>query len=165
MKAFLLIPFFASLILMGCQQPVEQNKQSNPELELPDVNKLTSEFIAGWNNHDSAAVRATISDEAVLVNDSIIRRGVEDIAANWISGGVKVLSNIKTTSASQGASEHIAFDAGTYTLDLLPPGGPLLKERGNYTLIWHKNDAGDWKLTHLHIEDVSRMPDVAAGLQ
>lgn len=102
----------------------------------------------------------TIAGNAIVMNDSIIYSGHSAIAANWVSSGVRVLSNIKTTSLIKDSDNKIAYDGGTYTLDLAPPGGPLLKEKGNYNLVWTKQADGSWKLTLIHIEDVTRMPDV-----
>ena len=94
------------------------------------------------------------------MNDSIIHHGLDSIAQNWISGGVKVLSNIKTTSLIRETAATLAYDGGTYTLDLTPPGGPVLKERGNYSLVWSKQPDETWKLTLVHIEDITRLPDI-----
>ncbi|MBK7302639.1 MAG: hypothetical protein IPI90_05165 [Saprospiraceae bacterium] len=54
----------------------------------------------------------------------------------------------------------LAYDGGTYTLDLTPPGGPVLKERGNYSLVWSKQPDETWKLTLVHLEDITRLPDI-----
>ncbi|MDH4057401.1 MAG: hypothetical protein OEU76_01485, partial [Cyclobacteriaceae bacterium] len=69
-------------------------------------------------------------------------------------------SNIKTVSLVKEANETIAFDGGTYSLDLTIPDGPILKEKGNYSLVWSKVNEKDWKLVLVHIEDITRMPDV-----
>ena len=71
-----------------------------------------------------------------------------------------MLSNIKTSSLIKDYDKKIAYDGGTYTLDLTPPGGPVLKEKGNYNLVWTKQQNGEWKLTLIHIEDITRMPDI-----
>jgi ketosteroid isomerase-like protein len=118
------------------------------------------EFLAGWNKHDSATIMSTIADNAIVMNDSLIHSGTFAIAQNWVSGGVKVLSNIKTISLIKETNESIAYNGGTYSLDLTPPGGPVLKERGNYSLVWRKQKNGEWKLTLVHIEDITRMPDI-----
>lgn len=83
-----------------------------------------------------------------------------EIAKNWISGGIKVISNIHTVSSIKGTSESIAYDGGTYSLDLTIPGGPVLKEKGNYSLVWAKTNKNDWKLTLIYIEHISRMSDI-----
>jgi len=138
------------------------NKQPGNEKVITSINvdSLNAEFLAGWNIKDSVAIMKTIAENAVVMNDSLIHKGTDEIANNWISGGVKVLSNIKTVSSIREANETLAYDGGTYSLDLTPPGGPTLKERGNYSLVWRKQKVGDWKLTLIHIEDVTRMPDI-----
>lgn len=124
------------------------------------VDSLTAAFLAGWNNKDSSAIMNTIAENAIVMNDSLIHSGHPAIANNWISGGVKILSNIKTLSVIKDSDNKIAYEGGTYTLDLTTPGGPVLKEKGNYNLVWTKQQTGDWKLTLIHIEDITRMPDI-----
>lgn len=142
--------------IAACNQSTEKTKSAT----TVNVDSLTNEFLAGWNNKDSAAIMKSIAANAVVMNDSSIFTGHTAIANKWISGGVKVLSNIVTTAAVKGSDAAIAYSGGTYTLDLTPPGGPLLKEKGNYSLVWAKQENGQWLLTLVHIEDVSRMPDI-----
>jgi ketosteroid isomerase-like protein len=102
----------------------------------------------------------TIADNAIVMNDSLIHNGRSAIADKWVSGGVKVLSNLKASSLIKDSDVTIAYDGGTYTVDVTPPGAPVLKEKGNYNLVWTKQQNGHWKLTLIHIEDITRMPDI-----
>lgn len=154
MKQFVL--FIGLATVMSCHQ----TNETNTTLTQVNVDSLTATFLAGWNNKDSAAIMKTIADNAIVMNDSLMHKGLSAIAKNWISGGVKVLSNIKTSSAIKDNDNRIAYDGGTYSLDLTPPGGPVLKEKGNYNLVWTKQQNGEWKLTLIHIEDITRMPDI-----
>ncbi len=154
MKQLTLLLALATVI--SCNQTTEKKLSTTPV----NVDSLTATFLAGWNNKDSAAIMKTMADNAIVMNDSLIHNGHSAIANNWISGGVKVLSNIKTSSIIKDSDTKIAYDGGTYTLDLTPPGGPVLKERGNYNLVWTKQESGDWKLTLIHIEDITRLPDI-----
>lgn len=146
----------ALAIVISCKQ----NTEKNTATASVNVDSLTATFLAGWNNKDSAAIMKTIADNAIVMNDSLIHKGHSAIANNWVSGGVKVLSDIKTYSEIKDIDNRIAYDGGTYSLDLTPPGGPVLKEKGNYSLIWTKQENGEWKLTLIHIEDITRMPDI-----
>lgn len=148
--------FIVLAIIISCTPTTERSSSTTPV----NVDSLTATFLAGWNNKDSSAIMKTIAENAIVMNDSLIHNGHAAIANNWVSGGVKVLSNIKTLSVIKDSDNKIAYDGGTYTLDLTPPGGPILKEKGNYNLIWTKQQAGDWKLTLIHIEDITRMPDI-----
>ena len=148
--------FLLFVTYLGCNRQSEKSTASTPV----NVDSLTATFLAGWNNRDSAAIMKTIAPNAIVMNDSLIHNGISAIANNWVSGGVKVLSNIKTSSQIKDSDGHIAYDGGTYTLDLTPPGGPVLKEKGNYSLVWTKQLNEEWKLTLVHIEDITRMPDI-----
>jgi len=148
--------FLALATVLSCNQTTEKSTLTTPV----NVDSLTATFLAGWNNKDSAAIMKAIADNAIVMNDSLIHNGLSAISNNWISGGVKVISNIKTSSVIKDSDNKIAYDGGTYTLDLTIPGGPVLKEKGNYNLVWTKQQNGDWKLTLIHIEDITRMPDI-----
>ena len=58
------------------------------------------------------------------MNDSLIHNGHKAIADNWVSGGVNVLSNIRTSSDIKNNDNLLAYDGGTYPLYLTAPGGP-----------------------------------------
>jgi len=154
MKQLTLLAVLATLL--GCGQALPENNTT----AAVNVDSLTAMFTAGWNNKDSAAIMQTMAEDCLVMNDSLMHKGRSAIAKDWVSGGVKVLSNIKTSSAKKDSDNRIAYDAGTYSVDLTPPGGPLLKERGNYNLTWTKQTDGNWKLTLVHIEDITRMPDI-----
>ena len=154
---FLLIICIA---MISCNQQADKNEADYISNTSVNVDSLNAVFLAGWNNKDSAAIMKTIAENAIVMNDTLIHKGKDSIAKNWISGGVKVLSNIITVSLIQKGSENLAYDAGTYSLDLTIPGGPVLKEKGNYSMVWTKQENGDWHLTLIHIEDVTRLPDI-----
>ncbi len=102
----------------------------------------------------------TIADNAIVINDSLNHNGHKAIADNCMSGGVKVLSNIKTSSIIKNNDRLLAYDGGAYFLDLTSPSEPVFKEKGNCSLVWTKQTDRNWKLTLIHIEDIKRMPDV-----
>lgn len=158
MKNIIIIIF--SIVLIGCNPRSKNSDETKLQSKSVNIDSLTMKFLVGWNKHDSATIMSTIADNAIVMNDSLIHSGTNAIAQNWVSGGVKVLSNINTNSLIKEMNESMAYNGGTYSLDLTPPGGPVLKERGNYSLIWSKQKNGDWKLTLIHIEDVTRLPDI-----
>ncbi len=158
MKNLILLTLCIALI--SCNQQADKNPADHSTTTTVNVDSLNAVFLEGWNKKDSALIMKTIAENAIVMNDAIIHKGKDSIAKNWISGGVKVLSNIITASLIQKGSEILAYDAGTYSLDLTIPGGPVLKEKGNYSLVWTKQDNGEWLLTLVHIEDVTRLPDI-----
>lgn len=155
-----LIVIIICIVIIGCNQKSENSTETMQQTKSVNSDSLTEEFLVGWNKQDSAAIMSTIADNAIVMNDSLIHSGINAIAQNWVSGGVKVLSNLKTISLIKETNESIAYSGGTYSLDITPPGGPVLKERGNYSLVWSKQKNGEWKLTLVHIEDITRMPDI-----
>lgn len=155
-----LLPLLAIALLFSCNANNVKVPEPSSITSNVNVDSLNALFLAGWNNKDSAAIMSTLSPDAVVMNDSLIHTGTEAIASKWVSGGIKVLGNIRTVSVIKNASDKLAYDGGTYALDLTIPNGPVLKEKGNYSLVWTKQADGRWLLTLVHIEDVTRMPDI-----
>lgn len=155
-----LLPLLAIVLLFSCNSNNTKVPEHSSITSNVNVDSLNAVFLAGWNNKDSAAIMSTLAQDAVVMNDSLIHTGTEAIASKWVSGGIKVLSNIRTNSVVKNTSDKLAYDGGTYTLDLTIPNGPVLKEKGNYSLVWTRQDDGLWLLTLVHIEDVTRMPDI-----
>lgn len=145
---------------MSCNQQSGNSGIRSVDDSGVNVDSLNNLFVAGWNNSDSASIMNTVAEDAIAMNDSLIHQGRNAIAADWVSGGIRVISNIKTRSLIKGVGPEVAYDGGTYTLNINPPGGPLLNERGNYSLVWKKQPDNNWKLTLIHIEDITRLPDV-----
>jgi len=158
MKNLILLSFCIALI--SCNTTVDKNQANEFPTTSVNVDSLNAVFLEGWNIKDSALIMKTFAANAIVMNDALIHKGKDSIAKNWISGGVKVLSNIITASLIQKGSESLAYDAGSYSLDLTIPGGPVLKEKGNYSMVWTRQNNGEWLLTLVHIEDVTRQPDV-----
>lgn len=159
MKKILFTSLMA-LVFFSCKENKEVIIEKEIIVDKVNVDSLSKVFVDSWNASDSAAIMASMASNCIVMNDSVIHNGAEAIAAGWVSGGVKVLSNIAVSSMQKGSSALVAYDAGTYSLDLTIPNGPKLKERGNYSLAWERQDDQSWKLTMVHIEDITRMPDV-----
>ena len=114
-----------SYVYTVCCNPTIETKSSTTPV---NVDLLTAIFLAGWNNKDSAAIMNTLADNAIVMNDSLIHNGHLAIANNWISGGGKVFSSIKTSSVIKDSDNRIAYNGGMYSLDLTPTGGQLFPE-------------------------------------
>ncbi len=152
-----LLFFCTILFVVSCVRPTDIYTSA----PLVNVDSLTANFLQGLNDKDSIAIIKTIAKNAVVMQQSIILNGDEAIAKNWIRDGVSSISNIKTASLITGSDNKIAYDAGTYSLDLVSGGKGFLEEKGNYNLIWTKQYNGEWKLTFVHLEDLSQMQVVA----
>lgn len=144
----------ASIALAGLLSCARTSDSNTPKTSA-DLESLTSAFLAAWNNKDSVAISKAIADNAILMTDSLVYRGLSAISNNWISGGVQVVSNLKMSPIIQDSDLEIAYSAGTYTHDLTPPGAGVFKIKGNYGFAWKKQTDGAWKLMFIHIEDLT----------
>jgi len=156
----ILILIMLPMAFISCKENKEVIIEKEIIVDKVNVDSLSKVFVDSWNAGDSAAIMATMASNCIVMNDSVIHNGADAIAAGWVSGGVKVLSNIAVSSMQKGSSALVAYDAGTYSLDLTIPNGPKLKEKGNYSLAWERQEDKSWKLTMVHIEDITRMPNV-----
>ena len=148
--------FGTVFVLMGCGD----SQQKTASAAYADVDSLVSVFVSAWNSKDSVVTMSVMAEDAVVMNDSLIYRGKSEIANKWVSGGLKVLSNISALIIIKNSDGNVAYAGGTYSGDLTPLDGPKLKEKGNYSLGWSKQSNGEWKLTLIHIEDNSRKPAI-----
>ena len=153
-----LIILISCVAMAGCNQHADKSQVTGVENKLINVDSLNAVFVASWNNKDTMAAVNIMADNAIVMNDSLIHNGANEIANNWIRGGIKVISNIKTVSLIKDANENMAYDGGTYSLDLTIQGGPIIEEKGHYSFVWTKQDNEDWKLTLIHLENTSRVP-------
>jgi ketosteroid isomerase-like protein len=148
----IIVAFIALIGLLSCASKSDSNTPTAPV----NLDSLASAFNAGWNNKDSGAISKAIADDAILMTDSLVYRGLPEISKNWISGGVRVVSNLKTSPIIQDSDLEIAYSAGTYKHDLTLPGAGVFKINGNYNFAWKKQTDGAWRLTFIHLEDLSR---------
>src|SRR5688572_9721514 len=111
-----LLILIGCLSIASCNQRSDKNQDGSNHNKLVNVDSLNAVFVASWNDKDSVAAVNIIADNAIVMNDTLIHNGINEIAKNWISGGIKVISNIKAVSLIKEANESMAYDGGTYTL-------------------------------------------------
>lgn len=66
------------------------------------------------------------------------------------------ISNLKTSTLSTVADTQIAYEAGTFSVDVSPeaPGEPRGLGEGNFMLLWKKGADDNWKLSYAQLEDL-----------
>lgn len=73
--------------------------------------------------------------------------GTDQVRANYTEMVKSTISNTKLLSATVKFSDDgkMAYDYGTYSMTVTPPGGKPMKDNGAYLNVWRKVD-GQWKL-------------------
>ena len=118
---------------------------------------------AGLSEADRAAIRQGCENYAKLVNakdfkgaaalyaeDAIVlppnQAAIQGRAA--IQADLEAsppLSNFQLQSLEMEGRGDLAYDRGTYSMTVTPPGAAPIEDRGKYVAIWRKQADGSWK--------------------
>lgn len=116
---------------------------STARAEIEAANK---EFMAALSSGDAAGVTAFYTEDAKLLPpNSEILEGREAIQAFWQGGMDMGIKECKLETVIVEAQGDAAYEIGTYTLTIEPPGGPVITDKGKYLVVWKRQD-GSWKL-------------------
>ena len=124
--------------------------------EEENVQQLSQEFIGAWNSKDAEKVIGMLGEDVQFVQGEMHLRGKSEVSNRWVRETINTINNLRTSTASTGVDKTIAYDAGTFTVDVMPAGPqePYGVGDGNYMLLWKKNEQGEWKLSYAQLEDM-----------
>lgn len=150
------------VLFLSCNN---ENKGSSGDMEnQAPVDSLVTAYLNAWNKGDVEAIASTMDPKIVVLNESQVHRELPNIASEWIRGGVKVIRNIEAEEVVKESSGDLAYYAGHYKLDFMNLAGAMEKESGNYSIIWKKNELGQWKIKLIQVEKTSRAPIVTDSI-
>ena len=133
--------------------PTATATASSPTANVADLNQR---FVSAWNNKDASQVAAMLADDVQFLQGATHFTGKDEVTNKWITPTINGIANLKTYSVSTGAAGDIAYDAGTFSVDVLPT--PTEKTTGtgtgNYVFAWKKAGDGTWKISMAHLEDL-----------
>jgi len=120
------------------------------------VADLNQQFVSAWNNKDASKVAAMLADDVQFLQGATHFAGKDEVTNKWITPTISSIANLKTYSMSTGAAGDVAYDAGTFSVDVLPT--PTEKTigngSGNYVFAWKKASDGNFKISMAHLEDL-----------
>jgi ketosteroid isomerase-like protein len=133
-------------LLTGCNN-------ANETVNVSDLNK---EFIRAWNSKDSEKVISYLADDVQFLQGETHFKGKSEVADKWVKATVSTINDLKTYVTSSGADSKIAYEGGTFAVDVLPagPNEPHATGEGNFILLWKKGEDGSWKLSYAQLEDL-----------
>jgi uncharacterized protein (TIGR02246 family) len=117
-------------------------------LDKQEVDRLAGEFAAAFNRGDMATVASFyVEDAKVMPPGSEVVQGRQAIEQFWRSAqeqmGVKeVTINVQEVEASG----DIAYEIGTATLKIEPPGGQAITAPFKYLVVRKRQADGAWPL-------------------
>ena len=139
-------------VLSACSKP-GANDANN-------VQALNKQFIDAWNSKDSEKIVGFLADDVHFLQGSTHFTGKAEVSQKWVRETLPTLSDLKTYTVSSTIDDKTAYEAGTYSVDVLPdtPQEPRGVGQGNFILLWKKGTDDSWKLSYAQLEG---MPVVA----
>jgi len=146
MKAFL-CSFLVAATLTSCSKMDESTV---------NIQSLNQEFIGAWNSKDSGKINNLLADDVSFVQGSAHWKGKSEVSQKWVGATVSTIENLKTSVVSSSTDANTAYEAGTFSVDVLPsaPGQPRGIGEGNYIFLWKKGADNNWKLSYAQLEDL-----------
>jgi len=124
--------------------------------ESVKVEELNKQFISAWNSKELDKVIAFFADDVQFLQGEAHFKGKSEVADKWVNETASTIKDLKLYVVSSGTDNQTAYEAGTFSVDVLPsgPGEPLATGEGNFILLWKKGADGAWKLSYAQLEDL-----------
>ena len=124
--------------------------------EAVNIQGLNQEFIGAWNSKDSGKINGYLADDVSFVQGEVHWKGKGEVSQKWVNETLPTISSLKTSVVSSSTDTNTAYEAGTFSVDVLPPapGQPGGIGEGNYIFLWKKGADKAWKLSYAQLEDL-----------
>ena len=138
----LLIPLFFT----ACSKP-------NDTVTVQDLNR---QFIDAWNSKSADKITGLLAEDVDFLQGNTHFKGKSEVSKKWVEETLPSLVDLKTNVVNSGTDSRIAYEAGTFSVDVVPTAANLPHGfgEGNYILLWKKADDGAWKLSYAQLEDL-----------
>ena len=105
-----------------------------------NVQDLNQQFIGAWNNKDADKINALLADDIHFLQGNTHYNGKAEVSDKWVKSTLSTLSDLKTNVVSSGVDAQTAYEAGTFSVDVVPAaaGEPRGFGEGNFILLWEK---------------------------
>ncbi len=157
---FYLPLFCAAAFLTSCSgnsgtnaTPAATGTSSTASVSVADLNQ---QFIAAWNGKDASKAASLLADDAEFLQGETHFSGKSEVTNKWITPTINTISSLKTSVVSSGTDVNTAYEAGTFSVDVLPTATETTPGtgEGNYLFLWKKGTDGSWKLSYAQLEDL-----------
>lgn len=124
--------------------------------EAVNIQSLNQEFIGAWNSKDSGKINGLLADDVSFAQGNAHWKGKGEVSQKWVNETLSTIGNLKTSVVSSSTDANTAYEAGTFSVDVLPPapGQPGGIGEGNYIFLWKKGADNNWKLSYAQLEDL-----------
>ncbi|AIZ63241.1 hypothetical protein PK28_05250 [Hymenobacter sp. DG25B] len=148
MKPYLLLMLAtAALASSSCTKTEEKTDAAN-------VQTLDQQFVGAWNSKNAMQLDTMMADDVHYLQGEAHYQGKSEVSNRWVRETINTISDLRLNPVSSGSDTQMAYEAGTFSVDVLPaaPGQPMGEGEGNFVLIWKKNAKGLWKLSYAQLE-------------
>lgn len=138
----------AGTLLASCSAPKAD------EAAAVDVKTLNQQFIGAWNAKNTAQLDTLLADDVQYAQGATRFNGKSEVADKWVRATMGTIADLKLYSTSSGTDATTAYEAGTFSTEVVPegPGQPAGEGEGNFILLWKKNKKNAWKLSYVQLE-------------
>ncbi|SFE93107.1 YybH family protein [Spirosoma endophyticum] len=136
----------AAALITGCAK----------QEEAVNIQALNQQFIGAWNSKDSDKIISLLADDVNFLQGDQHLRGKSEVTDKWVKATLPSLSDLKTNVVSSAVDTQTAYEAGTFSVDVLPETAQQAKGygEGNFILLWKKGADNVWKLSYAQLEDL-----------
>ena len=161
MKAYLPLVCAAALLASCSGNSTPSAPAANPDApasaaSMASVSELDQQFVGAWNAKDAAKAAAMLADDVQFLQGETRFSGKDEVTNKWVTPTINSIANLKTSVVSSGSDASLAYEAGTFSVDVLPTAAE--KEaglgKGNFLFLWKKAGDGNWKLSLAQLEDL-----------
>ncbi len=141
MRAFAIATTVVSLVLFGCATTGTTSKDAEAHIRAE-----APRFMEAFNRADWDAVSRFFADDAVaLAPNSEIARGPAAIRQTF-SAFQSMKPRLSFSSDRIVQSCDMAYEYGTYQMQMSSSAGAAMNDRGKYVTVWRKMPGGEWKI-------------------
>jgi uncharacterized protein (TIGR02246 family) len=140
-------------LLAACSKSADSSTAATAA--ATSVADLDRQFLTAWNNKDLEKTLSYLADDVQFLQGSAHFSGKAEVSDKWVRATQSSISNLKTSVVSAATTDKMAYEAGTFSVDVLPANGqPAGYGQGNFLLLWKPAADGTWKLSHAQLEDL-----------
>lgn len=137
-------------LLAACSKPADTSATATSAADLD------RQFLTAWNNKDLEKTLSYLADDVQFLQGNAHFSGKAEVSDKWVRATQSSISNLRTSVVSATSTDKLAYEAGTFSVDVLPasPGQPAGIGQGNFLLLWKPAADGTWKLSYAQLEDL-----------
>lgn len=140
-------------LLAACQQQPAELSQADKDAVKAMVDKYVQAAIAAdWDKWGT-----TLSDDIYYSPPNLAPMTGRQAVVVWAKTFPKITNLMVTVDVVAGRGD-VAYARGSYTLNLVLPGGAAMTEHGTFLDIHRRGSDGTWPYTHLMYHSTDPVP-------